>query len=186
MVGAGGHASVLMDILKQNNIIVSGVFAPNIDMRRLVFSSIPYSVNEDEILQMDRDSVFLVNGLGFLPGLNTRNKVSKKFKSNGFKFLSVVAKSVEISAYAKIGSGVQLLNGAIVQAGAIIEDDTIINTRAIVEHDCFVGQASHLAPNSTVCGGVKMGSNVFIGSNATVLPGRILKDNEIVAAGSIR
>ena len=47
MVGAGGHASVLMDILKQNNIIVSGVFAPNIDMRRLVFSSIPYSVNED-------------------------------------------------------------------------------------------------------------------------------------------
>lgn len=186
MLGGGGHASVLMDILRQNNIVVSGLFAPNIDPRRAIFFGIPCFDNEDEILGMDRHDVILVNGIGFVPGQNTRDAVCEKFKSSGFKFLNVTARSAEISNFAKIGSGVQVLPGAIIQAGAIIEDDTIINTRAIVEHDCFIGQSNHLAPSSTICGGVKTGSNVFIGSNATVLPGCVLKDNEIISAGSVR
>lgn len=186
MLGAGGHASVLMDILKKQNIKVSGIFAPAMDLRRKIFSGIPFSTNEDEVLQLEKGSVWLVNGLGFLPGSTIRDTVAKKFKSHGFKFLTVIARSAEVSEYAKIGSGVQLLNGVTVQAGAIIQDDTIINTRAIVEHDCLVGSASHLAPNSTMCGGVRTGKNVFIGSNATILPGHILADAEIIPAGCIR
>ena len=104
MLGAGGHASVLMDILRQNKILVSGLFAPNIDPTRLVFLGIPYFENENEILRMNRDNVILVNGIGFLPGRDTRYEVSRKFKSSGFKFLNVVAQSAEISEFAKIKS----------------------------------------------------------------------------------
>ena len=61
----------------------------------------------------------------------------------------------------------------------------IINSGANVDHDCKIGKGSHLAPMATLAGEVVVGNNVFIGTNATVLPGLKIEDNVLVGAGAV-
>ena len=185
MLGAGGHASVLMDILEQNKIKVDRIYAPEINGERSVFKGVPFYKDEDEIFQQDSNTIKLVNGVGFLPHSRGRQRISEKFISRGFRFLSIISQSAEISSNAKLGSGVQVLNGAIVQTGAVISDETILNTRAIIEHDCSIGPMNHIAPNATLCGGVNTGANVFVGAGAVVLPNSQIKDCAVLQAFSL-
>ena len=185
LLGAGGHASVLMDILEQNNIYVNCVYAPKLDRMRSIFDRVNISKDENEILKFSANDIRLVNGLGFLPNTDARKKIHEKFKSLGYEFLSVISRTAEVSRQAKLGFGVQILNGSIVQTGARIGDGTIVNTNVTVEHDCVIGDLNHLAPSATLCGGVRTGNNVFIGAGAVVLPGSRISDNATVRAGSI-
>ena len=61
----------------------------------------------------------------------------------------------------------------------------IINTKAVVEHDCVIGDYSHIAVGAVLCGEVKIGKSVLVGANATVIQCRTIADKEIVAAGYV-
>lgn len=55
----------------------------------------------------------------------------------------------------------------------------------IVEHDCNVGDFSHILPNATICGTVNIGTNSWIGAGATVINNLNVCDDVIVGAGSV-
>ena len=69
------------------------------------------------------------------------------------------------------GAGSMILTSAIVHPGARIGRGVIVNTAAVVEHDCVIGDFCHLAPNSTVLGNCRLSNDIWLGANATVLPG---------------
>ena len=57
-----------------------------------------------------------------------------------------------------------------------------------VTHDGSVYVIRHLYPeykNVDIMGRIKIGNNVFIGMNATILPGSIVGDNVIIGASSV-
>lgn len=60
----------------------------------------------------------------------------------------------------------------------------IINTGAIVEHECCVGDFSHISINATLAGRVKVGHHVFIGAGSVVRDKITIGDNIIIGAGS--
>lgn len=184
VLGSGGHASVLVDILKQNEIIISGLFSPDIDFARAALSGIPIFANEDKIFERCCDTIILVNGVGSLPGTELRVKLFNKFSAQGYSFLQVISKQSIISAFAKLGKGVQVMPGAIIQAGAVIGDNTIINSGAIVEHDCIIGAHNHIAPGVTLSGQVKTGDYVHIGTGANVIQCISIDDKAIIGAGA--
>lgn len=84
------------------------------------------------------------------------------------KWATIVHRSAIISSLAKIGDGVFIGAGAIIQAGAFVGDHCVINTGAIVEHDCILGQGVHMAPRSVIGGGVTVGAWTTIGLGACV------------------
>lgn len=61
-------------------------------------------------------------------------------------------------------------------AGTVINSDTrigcnvIINSRTSIDHDCCIGDASHIAPGATLCCTVRVGAGSFICAGATVIP----------------
>ena len=61
---------------------------------------------------------------------------------------------------------------------------SVINTGAIVDHECSVGDYTHIAPGAVLCGGVHTGSSVFVGARAIVTEKLTLGDNSILAAGA--
>ncbi len=185
LLGAGGHASVLADILKQNKLIISGLFCPDIDFARAVLFGIPIFENEDEIFEYQCNTVSIINGVGSLPGSNLRTKLFNKFTEQGYSFQQVISKHSFISDFATLGQGVQVMPGAIIQPGAVIGDNTIINTGAIIEHDCIIGKHNHVAPGTTLSGQVSTGDNVHIGSGATVIQGVSIGNEVVIAAGAI-
>lgn len=184
MLGAGGHAGVLIELLRQNGRDIKGIVAPTIEPSRPVLRGLSHFVADDDVLNFDPAEVELVNGIGSLPGSALRGSVYRKFATLGYHFSTVISQSAVVSDYVALGEGVQILPGAIVQCGASIGDNTIINSGAIVEHDCRIGEHNHLAPGVTLSGNVRTGNSVHLGTGAVVIQGVAIGADAVVGAGA--
>lgn len=185
MIGGGGHASVLTDILRSQKRKIVAVVCPDNPSNRSVFAGIPHFSNDDDVLQFSPEKVLLVNGIGVLPNSSIKRKLNQYYLSYGYQFETVVADSAEISSYAQISAGSQVFPGVIIQTGVRIGSHCVINTGAVIEHDCCIGEYNHIAPNATVCGQVKTHLGVFIGASSIVFQNVELSEYAIVGAGSI-
>lgn len=185
VLGAGGHAAVLVDILKGNSEKIDGIFSPSPDKSRKVLADIKNLKDEEILFDENKAEILLINGIGSLPGNMLRLMIYKKFVERGYEFKQVISKHAIISPHAVLGHGVQVMPGAIIQAGAIIGDNTIINTNAIIEHDCIIGNHNHIAPSATLSGEVNTGDCVHIGTGAAIIQGITIGNNTVIAAGAI-
>lgn len=184
MIGSGGHASVLMDLLHLNGCNVIAYISPCKNITNQMFESIRHLSNDEDILQFNPDEVLLVNGLGSLPKQNNRAKLATFFTELDFNFTTVISPHAIVSSSVYLAQGVQVMSGAIIQAGVYVGENTIINTGAIIEHDCYVGANNHIAPRATLCGNVKTQDNVHVGVHACVIQGINVGGNVIVGAGA--
>ncbi|OAN13550.1 hypothetical protein A3K86_13260 [Photobacterium jeanii] len=188
ILGAGGHASVLVDILRQQRTEIAGLVSPDLQVTDAVLRdslhAIPCFADDDDVMQFQPETVVLVNGIGALPRQGLRNKLFQHFSRQGYCFASVISSQALVSPYAQLGHGVQVMPGAIIQAGAVIGDNSIINSGAIVEHDCQIGAHCHIAPGATLCGQVNVAANSFIGARAVVIQNLMIEENVVVAAGA--
>ncbi len=183
MIGAGGHASVLADILIGNGQSIYAVSSPEAPKNKILASCGQHLISDDEILGLSPDDVILVNGIGSIPGRTHRVSIANKFRSLGYEFMNIIAASALVSTQCEIGNGVQILTRAIIQPGCVIGDDVIINTGAIVEHDCQIGTGVHLAPGVVLSGGVNIGQYTHLGTNSTVIQGLSVAENSVIGAG---
>ena len=140
VLGAGGHASILIEILLEQKREIAAVCAPEINLNRSVFKGLKYLSNENDLMQYSPCEVRLVNGIGFVPGSKNRMNLGKKLREKNYSFETVISNTAQVSVYSDISEGVQILTNAVINTGAIIGKDTIINSGAIVEHDCILGQ----------------------------------------------
>ena len=69
--------------------------------------------------------------------------------------------------------------GAILGNSVRVGINSIINTGVIVEHDCNIRSHVHIAPGSTLSGGVSVGDGTHIGTNSTVI------ENIAIGEGSL-
>ncbi|WCE31183.1 acetyltransferase [Vibrio sp. SCSIO 43137] len=184
IIGGGGHASVLVDVLLRQNRQILAIISPESVQERPVFSGIRHLKDDQDISEFASDEVLLVNGIGVLPGSGVRRKVSEHFLSLGYRFETVIADDAIVSPFALVHEGAQVFSGAVVQTGAVVGTNSIINTNAVIEHDSVVGEYSHIAPNATLCGQVCCQQDVFVGAGATVVQGLTLENQSIVGAGA--
>ncbi|MBP2636933.1 MAG: hypothetical protein H6Q72_2840 [Firmicutes bacterium] len=183
VVGGGGHAKVLIDILqltteqllgftdiRSDNKMVLGVLRMGDDT---IISS--YSPNE----------IQLVNGIGSVGCADLRRQLFEKFKQRGFAFKTLQHPRAIISREIVLGEGAQIMAGAVIQPGCIIGSNTIINTRAAIDHDCSLENHVHIAPGAVLSGGVHIGEGAHIGAGATIIQGVNVGRNSIVGAGAV-
>lgn len=184
LLGTGGHAKVLADILLQNGQEIVATVSPEERSSNFPIVTVPHYTSDESVLDFSPDDYCLVNGIGSLPGNMLRKKLFVEFKEIGFGFISVVSPHATVSSFARLAEGVQVMAGAVIQAGTVISSNSIINTGAQVDHDCIVGAHSHIAPSATLCGDVTVGDNVHIGASATVLQAIIIENKAIVGVGA--
>ncbi|KNC91469.1 NeuD/PglB/VioB family sugar acetyltransferase [Trabulsiella odontotermitis] len=169
VIGGGGHASVIVDILKQQKREIAAIISPDDVSGRKVFKDIDILQHDADISLFKQEDVVLINGIGALPGSAVRMKVNEFFKNRGYTFETLVADTAYVSPYAILSEGVQIFHGAIVQPGAVIQSHSVINTRAVIEHDVKLGEYNFVSPGAVVCGQCRTDANVFIGAGATVI-----------------
>lgn len=184
IIGAGGHASVLVDILRQQKRSIIGIVSPSLGLSRSALHGIHHYTNDDDVLNFDPNDILLVNGIGSLPGSNLRAEIFDKFSALGFEFSCVVASDATISDFARLSHGVQILNGSIVQAGCVIGDNTIVNTGTSIDHDSHIGENNHLAPGVTISGQVNTKANVHFGTGASVIHNISIGNDVVIGAGA--
>ena len=183
-MGAGGHASVLVDVLRQLDIEILGIISKEKPNEKGIFSGITWYKNDEDVLNFDKSSVLLVNGIGSMPGNDIRFKIHKKFKQLGYDFYSVISPQAIVSDFTKFAEGVQIMPGCIVNTNVIVGDATILNSGSIVEHDCQIGNHNHIAPGAVLCGAVITEDFVHIGTGAQVIQSIRIGEHTLVGAGA--
>ena len=184
IIGGGGHASVLAEILLGQGREILAVVSPKETIQRSVFKGIAHLKNDEDVLTFDKDKIRLVNGIGMMPNVSFKKKINEYFLSLGYLFETVTADSAVVSPFSKIETGAQIFPMAIIQIGATVGSHSIINTGALVEHDCSVGAYNHIAPRATLCGQVETKDNVYIGAGCTVIHGVSIASGTVVGAGA--
>ena len=184
ILGAGGHAKVVADVLRLSGRTIIGVVDSNFKKETLCFGLCVLGA-DDTIEQYKCDDVELVNGVGSLPGNNDRLNLSQQMRTKGYKFATVIHPSAVVSESVKLNEGVQIMASCVVQADTIIGLDTIINTGSLIDHDCKIEGNCHIAPGVTLCGGIHVGDGTHIGAGSVVLQNITIGLNTVVAAGSV-
>lgn len=184
VLGAGGHAAVLVDMLRSQGVVPLALVAPTAGAPRAVLADIPLWHDEAKILAYRPNEVELINGIGSLPGSPLRAELFARYRALGYHFARVVSTQAMVSDYVVLEEGVQVMAGAIIQAGTRIGANSIINTGAIVDHDGHLGSDNHVAPGAVLSGGVVTGERVHIGTGATVIQNIKIGSHTVVGAGA--
>lgn len=185
ILGAGGHAKVLIDALQASSAVIAGIVDADSSLRGKSVLGVPILGGDDVISEFQSSMVQVVNGLGSTGLPVKRQQIFAKFSGMGFTFTTVVHPSAIVAPDAVLGEGAQVMAGAVIQPGSRIGTNSIINTRASVDHDCLIGDHSHIAPGVTLSGGVKVGICCHIGTGATVIQGVAIGEQCLVAAGAV-
>lgn len=181
VIGAGGHAKVVIDILREcAGISVAGCVSR--DPAGGVVNGVSILGGDALLPQMPGEGVtcaFVALGDNRL-----RLRMVHYVISLGFELLNAVSVHAVVSPSVRVGAGTAIMPGAIVNADARIGDGVVINTGATVDHDCFLADGCHIGPGANLAGCVHVESGAFIGTGACVIPGVRIGAWSVVGAGA--
>ena len=180
IVGGGGHAKVCIEVLR-----AQGLYEPIacVDPKAAGGDvlGVPI-VGGDEslprLLAEGSTHAFVAIGSNAL-----RERISKALLADGFELPAAVDPFTRVSPSARLGRGVLVMPGAIINAEAAVSDFAIINSGAVVEHDCRIGQAAHVGPGAVLAGCVTVGDRAFLGAGVKVRDGMSICADAIVGTG---
>ena len=170
LYGAGGHAKVIMDILKAQGDTIEGVVDDNPEAKEI--HGIPVT----------HDSVGLTPMIVSIGDNATRKKIVEKLDC---KFGKAVHPSALISDTVTIGEGTVVMHGAIIQADSQIGRHCIINTGSQIDHECQISDYVHVSPNATLCGAITIGEGTWIGAGAVIITGVKIGKWSVIGAGTV-
>ena len=185
VLGAGGHAKVLVDILQEKGQEILAICDADFLKEGTKLLGVSVYGSEEFIFRQKPERIFLVNGLGSIGNGIARTDLFLRFKQQGYSFATIVSPHACVSRNAGIDEGTCVFQGAIIQAGSRIGRNVIVNTRASVDHDCIIADHCHIAPGVTLSGNVTIGEGAHIGCGATIIQGIRVGRRSLVAAGSV-
>jgi len=106
-------------------------------------------------------------------------------KVNIFNTPNIVHPTAFIDPSVEMGVGNFV--GPFVNIGPMVKigKSNIINSYANLEHETQVGSFCQFSPGSIICGRCLLGSEIFVGANATIIEKQKIADNSIIGAGSV-
>lgn len=187
LIGAGGHAKVVIEFLKKRtDIEIVGLIEKDNHLvgEKLLGISI-IGTDEQLISLLNTGITHALVTVGGIGDNSIRKKLYDQIKSLGFSFLNAIHPMAIVSEYANLENGNTVMAGAMIGPDTTIGNNVIINTGAIVEHDCIIGDHSHIAPGAKVAGGVVIGSGAHVGIGATIIQGKRIGCNALIGAGAV-
>ncbi|TZE82177.1 acetyltransferase [Calorimonas adulescens] len=187
LIGAGGHAKAILEILKTvDTYKIVGLIDKENERIGGRILGVPI-IGSDECL-CDFYNKGIKHAL-IAVGSTGDNKIRKNLynaaKSIGFNMVNVFHPKAVISQYSKFGEGNVVMAESVIGPDAEVGNNVIINTAAVVEHDCRIGDHVHIAPGSKIAGGVEIGDESFVGIGAVIIQGIKIGKNALIGAGTV-
>lgn len=185
IIGASGHAKVIIDIFEKNKWEVVGLIDDNLNISEVILG---YKVlgKVDEIPQIIQkiktNNIFVAIGDNWIRQ-QVINKI--KVKTSNIEFVNAIHPSAEIGKNVTLGKGIAIMAGAIVNADSIIGNFAFINTNASAGHDTKMSNYSSLAPGVTVGGNTQIGEYSAISIGATIKEEIIIGKHCIIGAAAL-
>jgi UDP-perosamine 4-acetyltransferase len=182
VVGAGGHAKVILEILEEaNEFHIAGCTSAVAGQQDLLGFPI---LGGDEVLPACY-AAGVRKAFIALGDNRARRKKAKEVAELGFELVNAISKRAIVSPRARLGSGVAIMPGAVINALAEVKDGAIVNTGATVDHDCRLANFCHVGPGSNLAGGVTIGEGAFLGTGVRAIPGISVGAWSVIGAGAV-
>ncbi len=181
--GGGGHAAVLIDLLRQSRPDLSIAGAID-DKASGEVSGVPIVGGTDKFAELLEAGIRkAVLGIGAVTHNQSRIGLFDQLINAGFEVINLIHPKATVEPSTSMGRGNQIMAGAIVSSRARIGDNTIINCGSVISHDCTIGSHAHITPGAVLAGGVTIGEASVIGMAATIYLGVTIGKNVTIANG---
>ncbi len=185
MLGAGGHALVLLDLMQQMEIELIAVVSPSVpqidELKQYQW------INGDEnVTDFKNTEFYLINGIGSTGKIDARASVFNYHSEHEYNFISLSHPTASISKLnVKLGKGFLALANSLIGPSVSIGYNVLINSGVIIEHETTIGDHSHVASGSVICGNCVLGKRVHIGAGSTINQNINIGDGAVIASGSV-
>ncbi len=173
ILGAGGHAKVVIEIAEDLGYNIKGIYDQNINVNRIL----QYPVSNDIESLLQKKNVFYAIGGNYNRKLN-----AQKYNSADFNLIhpsSVISKSTSL------GQGNVVMAGVVINSSVKVQNYCVINTSACIDHDCEIEDYAHISPNAALAGNVKVLEGAQVGVGASIKQNITIGKWSIVGAGAV-
>lgn len=181
ILGAGGHAKVIIELFKANQqevaFCVAGADSPD------SCSGVKVLKGDSHLQTLRSDGyekIFIAIGSNKI-----RLRMAEVVHQYGYELVNAVSPHALISPSAMLGRGIAIMAGVVVNAESKINNLAIINTGATIDHECCIGTAAHIATKATLAGNVHIGEGALLGVGCQVIPGKKVGEWATVGAGAV-
>ena len=182
--GGGGHARVVVDvILKQSKYKLAGVIDDNPELTGVSVLGYPVLGGSELLRELYRDRIF--KAVAAIGDNRARQAAVRQLRNAQFQLATTIHPDASIGRGVTIGAGSVIMANAVVNPGSVIGGNVIINTSSSVDHDCCIGDYTHICPGVNLAGGVAIGDFTLIGIGSVVLPSVNIGSNVVIGAGSV-
>ncbi|MGB5435776.1 MAG: acetyltransferase [Maribacter sp.] len=186
IIGSSGHGSAILDCIeKEAKYNVIG-FIDSFKKKDTLF-------NGYKILGSEYDLPYLMDKYNLFGGIvavgdnwNRQQLVRNITKvTSTFQFISTIHPSAIIGRNVRIGKGVAIMPGVIVNTNSMIDDHCILNTSSSLDHDGHMQEYSSLAPRVCAGGNLSLGAFSSIGLGSYVIENITIGAHTVIGAGTL-
>ena len=175
IIGAGGHAKVIIDILLASNEEINGVWDENPVIKEVLNQSVVGNFAAFKAGELQPVIIAIGNNL-------IRKRIAEELT---VKFGLAIHPKSAISSSSRLGEGTVVMANASINADVQIGKHVIINTNASIDHDCEIGDFVHLSPQVGLGGNVCIGEGTHVGIGASVKQGIKIGKWTTIGAGAV-
>lgn len=182
LIGYSGHSYVINGILHLLGIQTTG-YCDSEEKKRNPFllKYFGRELSETGLAALTQNDFFISTGNN-----DIRKNIFNNLAIRNLLPVNVIHPQSLIDHTAEIAAnGVMISANATINAFAKIGTGAICNTYSIIEHECEIGDFSHVGPGAVLCGNVRVGENAFIGAKSVIRENIKIGKNVIVGAGSV-
>ncbi len=185
ILGAGGHAQVVADILLMNfesskEILPIGYLDDDLTLEGKDMLGLPVMGAIKHLADFSHDAVIVAVGDN-----KERSTIYKMVDRRGENIINAVHAEACVSSRVPLGSGVVICAGVVVNAGSVIGDNVILNTACTVDHHNKIHNHVHIAPGVHIGGDVEIGEGTLVGIGSSVIPQNKIGKWSVIGAGSV-
>ncbi len=177
VIGAGGHAKVVIDTLHSNHQHVCAVYDDNENLWGKTLLGIPICGPISKLSELPGHKAIVAIG--------DNRKRRELVETLNCQWITAIHPRSTVASSVQIGAGTLVTAGAVIQPETKIGEHVIINTSASIDHDCEIGSFSHVCPNASLAGGVVVGMSSMLGTGSSCIPGVRIGSNCQIGAGSL-
>jgi sugar O-acyltransferase (sialic acid O-acetyltransferase NeuD family) len=181
VIGGGGHAKVLISVLKKAGYTVRG-YTDREDRGSVL--GVRYLGKDGVLIEVLRKCAMAIVGIGKIDASPMRLSLQNEIAALGFDFPAVCSPHAVVNEEVSLGAGTAVFDGAVISSGTQIGRACIINTSSTVEHDCRIGENVHIAPGVTLGGGVRLGDHCMVGAGANIIQSINICASCLIGAGA--
>jgi sugar O-acyltransferase (sialic acid O-acetyltransferase NeuD family) len=176
VLGAGGHAKVVVSTLQALNSEITAVLDDDVSRFGQQILGVPIVGSLDSLPPSAR-------AVAAIGDNRVRRTTVERFPQ--VEWVTAIHPFAYVHPSVGIGVGTVVFAGAVIQPDVVVGEHVIVNTCASVDHDCQIKSYVHISPGCHLAGNVQIDEGGWMGLGSSAIPGSVVGEWAVVGAGGV-